>query len=497
MRVLEGLPELLDERQRLVDRERSAPQPVGQGAAREEVLDEVRRPGLQVGRVDAHDVRVVEPGQELDLAPEAGQELRVEPALEPVRADRLHRHAGPLRVLGLEDGPHAPLGQRADDAVRPDPVAGPGLLAPEPLPAQEPGQRQPRVAPALGADLVEGRAQRLERHLAARVERAGQRRVGGVVAREGVGHRARVVGPGAERYSALSGAPSRGQYCSGQGCPFGQRRLVRSSSSPHWMQRTNSASEKRWAASFSHTRCSVPGRGREARLALGVGRRGPPLEGLGLEGPGDRPLGLHGPLAGGEGVGHGPLEAGLEEAGRPRRRRRGRPGAGSSCPGAWSVLRDGELEADAEAGAGRPPSSCRGCCRSTLRRALGGGGGDELPEERLDELPPSSTVQVSPRATGRAGRRATVDPVPARVLARPSLLSSKGPSGRCSSPATRRPRPWSDVRSGFGSCRPLARVECSKGPVEELRLGSCGPPRRSAARPSATSPSPTAVPRSL
>jgi hypothetical protein len=114
------------DRPRLGARERTLRQPGLEGAAGEEVLDEVRRRAVDDRLVDADDRGMVEPRQELRLAAEAGPLLGVLGA-EEERLQRPARAGG--EVLDLVQDPHPAAGQLAQDAVLPEVGAHRGRVA--------------------------------------------------------------------------------------------------------------------------------------------------------------------------------------------------------------------------------------------------------------------------------------------------------------------------------------------------------------------------------
>ncbi len=116
--VLEGLGDLAGDRQRLVERQRAARQPIGQGRALDQLHDQEAERRGRVRRlegVEHGDARVVERGQDLGLALEAAQPVGV-------GGDRLGQHldrhlAVEPRVARPVDLAHAAGAERGEDFV--------------------------------------------------------------------------------------------------------------------------------------------------------------------------------------------------------------------------------------------------------------------------------------------------------------------------------------------------------------------------------------------
>jgi hypothetical protein len=115
VRRLERFGDLPRDRQSLAHRQRAAPQALGEVLALHELEDEERRALGLLDAVDGGDARVVERGEQLRLAPEAGEALRVAGHLG---REHLDRHvARELRVGGAVDLAHPTRADRGGDTV--------------------------------------------------------------------------------------------------------------------------------------------------------------------------------------------------------------------------------------------------------------------------------------------------------------------------------------------------------------------------------------------
>jgi hypothetical protein len=113
--LLEGLGDLLRDLQGLVDGDGAFLQAVLQVRALDQLEDEERCPVRIFEAMDGRDVRVVERGEEMGLAAEAGQALRI---LCHLGREHLDRHVSPeLRVRGPVDLSHPAGPEGGGDAV--------------------------------------------------------------------------------------------------------------------------------------------------------------------------------------------------------------------------------------------------------------------------------------------------------------------------------------------------------------------------------------------
>ncbi len=121
VRLLEGLGDLPGDLQGLVDGHAAPLQPLGEVLARDELEDQERLAVGLLEAVDGRDLRMVEGGEELRLAPEASQPLGVLPDLG---GQDLDRHlAAQLRVGGPVHLAHTPGAQWGEDSIRTEGLA--------------------------------------------------------------------------------------------------------------------------------------------------------------------------------------------------------------------------------------------------------------------------------------------------------------------------------------------------------------------------------------
>ena len=116
VRRLEGLGDLAGDGEGLVERERAALQPLGEVFALDELHDEGADAARLLEAVDRGDVGVLQLGEELRLALEAGEALGV--GGERLGQDLDRDLALQLRVGRPVDDPHAALAERGGDLVR-------------------------------------------------------------------------------------------------------------------------------------------------------------------------------------------------------------------------------------------------------------------------------------------------------------------------------------------------------------------------------------------
>jgi hypothetical protein len=115
VRVLDPFDDLPGDRERLVDRHRAALQPLLEGVAVDELHDEEPDADDLVVAVDGRDVGVVERGEDLGFALEAGEPLGVRGERGRKELDRDVATEG--RVGRLPDLAHPPLADLLGEAV--------------------------------------------------------------------------------------------------------------------------------------------------------------------------------------------------------------------------------------------------------------------------------------------------------------------------------------------------------------------------------------------
>jgi hypothetical protein len=118
---LERLGNLAGNRQRVLERDPPAGQPLLQRFALDQLQHQERLTVGLLQPVDRGDVRVVERGEELGLAPEPGETLRIARHLggKHLEGDV----AAELRVLRAVDLAHPPRAERGHDLVVPETLA--------------------------------------------------------------------------------------------------------------------------------------------------------------------------------------------------------------------------------------------------------------------------------------------------------------------------------------------------------------------------------------
>ena len=115
VRRLEGLGDLAGDGEGLVERERPALQPLGEVLALDELHDEGAHAARLLEAVDRGDVGVLQLGEDLRLALEAGEAVGVRG--ERLRQDLDRDLALELRVGRPVDDAHAALAERGGDLV--------------------------------------------------------------------------------------------------------------------------------------------------------------------------------------------------------------------------------------------------------------------------------------------------------------------------------------------------------------------------------------------
>ena len=118
VRRFERLGNLPRDRQRFVDGQRAARDPVGERVALDQLQDERVDVAAVLEPVDRRDVRMVERGQHLRLAPEAREAIRIE--RQTRRAAPSARRRAELGIARAIHLAHAAGAERADDLVRAD-----------------------------------------------------------------------------------------------------------------------------------------------------------------------------------------------------------------------------------------------------------------------------------------------------------------------------------------------------------------------------------------
>ena len=126
VRVLEPCRDLSGDRQRLVQRKRTPRQPLREVLALDELEREREDSVRFLEPVDRPDPRMVERGEDLRLAAEPGQALRL---VGDLGREHLEGDVAPeLEVAGAEHLPHPARADRLEDLVVPDPGSCSELL---------------------------------------------------------------------------------------------------------------------------------------------------------------------------------------------------------------------------------------------------------------------------------------------------------------------------------------------------------------------------------
>ena len=112
---LQRLGDLLRNRQRLIQRDRSLRDPVGEGRPFDQLQHQRPRPLGFLDAVDLGDVGVVEAGEDLRLPREPGEAVRI--SREGVGQDLQRDLAVELGLGGLPDLPHAAFAQERGHVV--------------------------------------------------------------------------------------------------------------------------------------------------------------------------------------------------------------------------------------------------------------------------------------------------------------------------------------------------------------------------------------------
>ena len=115
MRGLQRFSDLLRNRQRFIQGDRSLRDPVSQGRTLDQLQHQRPRPLRFLDAVDGGDVRVVEAGEDLRLPLEPGEPVWI--SREGVGEDLQGDLAVELRVGGLPDLAHAPFADEGGDVV--------------------------------------------------------------------------------------------------------------------------------------------------------------------------------------------------------------------------------------------------------------------------------------------------------------------------------------------------------------------------------------------
>jgi hypothetical protein len=122
VRRLDRFRDLPGDRQRLVEGERACAQPLLERRPVDELEDEREDAVRLLDAVDRRDVRVVERGEQLRLALEAGEPLRV--GANRLR-QHLDRHLAPqARVARAVDLTHPPGAEGSEDLIGAEAVSG-------------------------------------------------------------------------------------------------------------------------------------------------------------------------------------------------------------------------------------------------------------------------------------------------------------------------------------------------------------------------------------
>ena len=118
VRGLQGLGDLLRNRQRLIDRDRTLGNPISQGQSLDQLQDERLGVFGLLDAVDGRDARVVQAGEDLRFPLEASEPIRVR--CKGVRQDLQRDIAPELRVGRLIDLAHSPLADEGGHVIVPE-----------------------------------------------------------------------------------------------------------------------------------------------------------------------------------------------------------------------------------------------------------------------------------------------------------------------------------------------------------------------------------------
>ena len=122
VRGFERVGDLRRHRQRLVERERSPGDPLGQRRAFDQFEHERGAAGALLDAVNAGDAGMIQRREHLRLAAEPRQPIGV---AGHARRQDLHGHvAAQPRIAGAIDLAHPAAAQQRDDLIRPDPISG-------------------------------------------------------------------------------------------------------------------------------------------------------------------------------------------------------------------------------------------------------------------------------------------------------------------------------------------------------------------------------------
>ena len=122
VRRLQGIGDLLQDRQRFVERHSSAGDPVGKILPLDEFHDQRVAIRRLLEAVNDRDVRMIERREHLGFAPEARDTVRV--ARKRLRQDLDRDGAIEARIAGFVNLTHAARAQRGQDFERAEPGAG-------------------------------------------------------------------------------------------------------------------------------------------------------------------------------------------------------------------------------------------------------------------------------------------------------------------------------------------------------------------------------------